>query len=113
MKVVTSSEMQKIDRITIEELGMPGAPRFLNGVVRLLTALAPEDLLDPLFDRGHDPRRHLRIDDHQALLGLERRQITAPVHTHPIGQEHAVGEPFGVDEPGGSACCPGREQGQQ
>jgi hypothetical protein len=38
------------------------------------------------------------VDNHQTLLGLDRRKITPPVGPHPIGQDHAIRELLDIDE---------------
>jgi len=64
-------------------VGLPGAPAFLNGVVRLLTALAPDELLRQTRDiergLGRDPLRRSgsRTIDIDILL-YDRQVISRP-----------------------------------
>jgi len=69
--------------------------------------------LDLLLHRGHDPGRGLRIDDDQALLRLDRREIASPVDPRPVGYDHARREPFDADKLPGAELRARREQVHQ
>ena len=71
---------------------------------------AVQRLLDLLLDRGHTSRRGLRIDDDQALLGLDHREVAPAVDARPVGQSDAWREPVDADVWTRVGLRTGREQ---